>query len=191
MKGLVGFARQSGVTTIAEGVESSYELATVRAIGVDLVQGYLIARPDEGCAQPRPVSPKFLTNGEGTERCWSSSVARAKGPTTNRSERGCGGDHDPPLRHLRIAPKRLCRARGRPAVPVRTRTVADPRWNRAWHWPDRVGFCYWQARSRSGCDRMTAATGRRSRASLRSSRSLSSNCRPSRRRAQRRHLAPS
>jgi len=67
LKGLVGFARQSGTTTIAEGVESSYELASLRAIGVDLVQGFLIARPGEGWPQPRPVSRQFMPSGDNED----------------------------------------------------------------------------------------------------------------------------
>jgi EAL domain-containing protein (putative c-di-GMP-specific phosphodiesterase class I)/putative methionine-R-sulfoxide reductase with GAF domain len=48
LRGLVGFARQCGATSLAEGVETSEELSALRTIGVDLVQGYLLARPGEG-----------------------------------------------------------------------------------------------------------------------------------------------
>ena len=53
LRGLVGFSRQCGVTSLAEGVETSEELNALRAVGVDLVQGYLLARPDDGWPQPR------------------------------------------------------------------------------------------------------------------------------------------
>jgi EAL domain-containing protein (putative c-di-GMP-specific phosphodiesterase class I)/putative methionine-R-sulfoxide reductase with GAF domain len=53
LRGLVGFARQCGVTSLAEGVETSEELNALRAVGVDLVQGYLLARPGEGWPEPR------------------------------------------------------------------------------------------------------------------------------------------
>ena len=38
---------------MAEGVETSEELNALRAIGIDLVQGYLLARPGDGWPQPR------------------------------------------------------------------------------------------------------------------------------------------
>ncbi|BDG59234.1 EAL domain-containing protein [Caldinitratiruptor microaerophilus] len=47
--GLVHFARRVGVQVVAEGVETRAELDALRRIGVDLAQGYLIARP-----APRP-----------------------------------------------------------------------------------------------------------------------------------------
>jgi EAL domain-containing protein (putative c-di-GMP-specific phosphodiesterase class I) len=53
LRGLVGFARQGGITSLAEGVETSEELNALRAVGIDLVQGYLLARPGDGWPQPR------------------------------------------------------------------------------------------------------------------------------------------
>lgn len=43
--GLVAFAQRLGATVIAEGIETSEELYTLRALGVNLGQGYLLARP--------------------------------------------------------------------------------------------------------------------------------------------------
>jgi PAS domain S-box-containing protein len=43
--GLLHFARESNIQTIAEGVETQAELATLRALGVPLAQGYLLGRP--------------------------------------------------------------------------------------------------------------------------------------------------
>ncbi|MGO8864756.1 MAG: EAL domain-containing protein [Acidimicrobiales bacterium] len=60
LRGLVGFSRQCGVASLAEGVETSEELNALRAVGVDLVQGFLLARPDDGWPSPgagAPVSP--------------------------------------------------------------------------------------------------------------------------------------
>jgi EAL domain-containing protein (putative c-di-GMP-specific phosphodiesterase class I) len=37
--------RELGSRVVAEGVETQDELATVREVGIDLVQGYLLARP--------------------------------------------------------------------------------------------------------------------------------------------------
>ncbi len=43
--GLLHFASESASQTIAEGVETEAELATLRRLGVPLAQGYLLARP--------------------------------------------------------------------------------------------------------------------------------------------------
>jgi diguanylate cyclase (GGDEF)-like protein len=45
---LVAFAREVGITVIAEGVETDSELAIVRDAEVALAQGYLFARPSNG-----------------------------------------------------------------------------------------------------------------------------------------------
>ena len=43
--GLMMFARDTGSRLIAEGVEREDELAVLRALGIDLIQGYLLGRP--------------------------------------------------------------------------------------------------------------------------------------------------
>jgi PAS domain S-box-containing protein len=43
--GLLHFAKESASLTIAEGVETEAELATLRRLGVPLAQGYLLGRP--------------------------------------------------------------------------------------------------------------------------------------------------
>ncbi|MET0390917.1 MAG: GGDEF domain-containing response regulator [Polyangiales bacterium] len=43
---LVEFCRGEGFVTVAEGIETREELASVSELGVDLVQGYLLARPE-------------------------------------------------------------------------------------------------------------------------------------------------
>ena len=66
LRGLVGFARQCGVTSLAEGVETSEELNALRSVGVDLVQGYLLARPGEGWPGPAPLAhPPHIGGLEG------------------------------------------------------------------------------------------------------------------------------
>jgi PAS domain S-box-containing protein len=45
--GLLHFASESASQTIAEGVETEAELATLRRLGVPLAQGYLLGRPAE------------------------------------------------------------------------------------------------------------------------------------------------
>ncbi len=57
--GLVAFALRSGCDLIAEGVETVSELATLRALGVGYVQGFLLGRPARAdgaatSAAPRP-----------------------------------------------------------------------------------------------------------------------------------------
>jgi len=44
-KGLIAFAHEIGSTITAEGVETESELAALRAIGVDKVQGYYLSKP--------------------------------------------------------------------------------------------------------------------------------------------------
>jgi len=43
--GLVHFATQTGITLIAEGIETDAEAQTLRVLGVRLGQGYLLGRP--------------------------------------------------------------------------------------------------------------------------------------------------
>ena len=49
---LVAFAVACGAQTIAEGVEEPAELQALAELGVDLVQGYLLARPAPGWPEP-------------------------------------------------------------------------------------------------------------------------------------------
>ena len=42
---VVGLAHQLGLTALAEGVETDEQMAVVRRLGCDLVQGYLLGRP--------------------------------------------------------------------------------------------------------------------------------------------------
>jgi EAL domain-containing protein (putative c-di-GMP-specific phosphodiesterase class I) len=51
----VNLCRELGAAVVAEGVETVEELRCVRDLGVDYVQGYLLARP--ACPPPTPVWP--------------------------------------------------------------------------------------------------------------------------------------
>lgn len=54
VKHIVALLQDLGVIPLCEGVETPDELATVRDLGVDLVQGYVLAKPRfEGLAVPR------------------------------------------------------------------------------------------------------------------------------------------
>jgi EAL domain-containing protein (putative c-di-GMP-specific phosphodiesterase class I) len=44
---LIQYAKRSGALVIAEGVETDSELLMVRGLGVDFIQGFLIAEPAE------------------------------------------------------------------------------------------------------------------------------------------------
>ena len=45
VQAIITFCRQSGILTVAEGIEERAELQTVRDLGVDAVQGYLLGKP--------------------------------------------------------------------------------------------------------------------------------------------------
>lgn len=57
LSSLIEYARPYGIKVLAEGVETEDELCTVLALGVDLLQGYCLARP---AALPPEISPKAL-----------------------------------------------------------------------------------------------------------------------------------
>ncbi len=44
-KALYNLAREHGITVLAEGIETPYELEVIKNIGVDLAQGYYFAKP--------------------------------------------------------------------------------------------------------------------------------------------------
>ena len=67
LRGLVGFARQGGITSLAEGVETTEELNALRSVGIDLVQGYLLARPGDGWPQPRRWRGAGSLSAEGSD----------------------------------------------------------------------------------------------------------------------------
>jgi len=43
--GIVGIARQLGITVLGEGVETEAELLMLRGAGIRLIQGYYFAKP--------------------------------------------------------------------------------------------------------------------------------------------------
>jgi EAL domain-containing protein (putative c-di-GMP-specific phosphodiesterase class I) len=61
---LVAFGRQVGAMCIAEGVETAEELGALRDLDVDLVQGYLLARPGVGW----PVPAQVIRSAAGVSR---------------------------------------------------------------------------------------------------------------------------
>lgn len=55
LDGLVALCRRFGITTLAEGIETEAELAWLSGHGIDLVQGFLLARP--GPLEPNSGAP--------------------------------------------------------------------------------------------------------------------------------------
>ena len=58
MQAIISFCKKSGVMTVAEGIEEEKELEAVCELGVDAVQGYLLARPTPEIS-PDILSKKF------------------------------------------------------------------------------------------------------------------------------------
>ncbi len=50
---LLGYARQTGGHLVAEGVETQAELEALTQLGVELVQGFQVARPRSAWSQSR------------------------------------------------------------------------------------------------------------------------------------------
>ena len=62
VEAFVSFGRRIGATLLAEGIEKRVDLATLRDLGVDLGQGYLLGRPNaeplrRDPGMPRPAGP--------------------------------------------------------------------------------------------------------------------------------------
>lgn len=57
ISGLIAFAHDRRMLVLAEGVETMAELSCLLNLGVDMLQGFLIARPDE---HPGEINPEAL-----------------------------------------------------------------------------------------------------------------------------------
>ncbi|HEX2952762.1 MAG TPA: EAL domain-containing protein, partial [Bacillota bacterium] len=57
---IVSLAKQLGITTIGEGVETEEEFKACKKIGFDLIQGYYIQRPVESVEQIKPIYTEIL-----------------------------------------------------------------------------------------------------------------------------------
>ena len=62
VEAFVSFGRRIGARLLAEGIEKRADLATIAELGVDLGQGYLLGRPSDVPAAPRPLET-LLTAG--------------------------------------------------------------------------------------------------------------------------------
>jgi EAL domain-containing protein (putative c-di-GMP-specific phosphodiesterase class I) len=54
---MVHFARQTGSTLLAEGIETPAEARLLRELGVDLGQGYLFGRPERQPRRDQTLAP--------------------------------------------------------------------------------------------------------------------------------------
>jgi EAL domain-containing protein (putative c-di-GMP-specific phosphodiesterase class I)/putative methionine-R-sulfoxide reductase with GAF domain len=76
---LVAFAREVGITVIAEGIENDAELGIVRDADVPLGQGYLLARPGRGW--PRSTSVLSEDGDARGRRAWTPFTLGREEPT--------------------------------------------------------------------------------------------------------------
>lgn len=88
VEALQAFASAIGAMTVAEGVETEAELAELRTVGVDLVQGYLIAHPSRPWARLSPRAQRALTPLEPLREATGLgelSIALASARTTSEA----------------------------------------------------------------------------------------------------------
>jgi EAL domain-containing protein (putative c-di-GMP-specific phosphodiesterase class I) len=76
--GMGAFARESGCVLLAEGIETPEELATLRALGVPLGQGYLLGRP-------AAIDDIVAANQLGAGVAGRPSRRRSKGSASSRA----------------------------------------------------------------------------------------------------------
>lgn len=76
---VVEYAHERGMLIIAEGLETAQEVAKVLELGVDLLQGYFLAKPNP---IPGEVNPEALAliraHGVGQQRVWTGPVIQRR-----------------------------------------------------------------------------------------------------------------
>lgn len=84
VQAFVMFARRIGAALVAEGVETAEELEELRGLGVDLIQGYLVGRPQpepdialrlDALPELRAGHATFAASAEGAARAVASAQA--------------------------------------------------------------------------------------------------------------------
>jgi diguanylate cyclase (GGDEF)-like protein len=85
VRAVVNLAHALGFEVVAEGVEESSQLETLRSLGVDLIQGYLLARPADAAT---------ITDFVDAE---SPTASPGRGPARARSRRAAGSPAEPAI----------------------------------------------------------------------------------------------
>lgn len=80
-------ALNTGARVIAEGVETREEFAAVRRIGIDMIQGYYLARPQAN--PPRTLNLKVLETDSPRREVIGRQTARSLLAATRAVEQGC------------------------------------------------------------------------------------------------------
>jgi EAL domain-containing protein (putative c-di-GMP-specific phosphodiesterase class I) len=90
---LVRFANEQGTTVVAEGVERAEEYETVRSLGVHLVQGFFLHRPERADAEvpavvvaDQPTSPATSSQDRVAAPSPRSTTPRAAAPAPARAD---------------------------------------------------------------------------------------------------------
>ena len=79
VESFVSFGRRIGARLLAEGIEKRADLAMVTALGVDFGQGYLLGKPSEVPATPRPMATLRLDAARETAtRSAGAAIARRR-----------------------------------------------------------------------------------------------------------------
>jgi EAL domain-containing protein (putative c-di-GMP-specific phosphodiesterase class I) len=86
VEAFVSFGRRIGARLLAEGIERRSDLAKIRALGVDLGQGYLLGRPAAEPALPRSMEKLRLQAARRVAR--AAAANQALGTTTRATTRG-------------------------------------------------------------------------------------------------------
>jgi EAL domain-containing protein (putative c-di-GMP-specific phosphodiesterase class I) len=84
VEAFVAFGRRIGARLLAEGIERRADLAMVTSLGVDLGQGYLLGRPSEVPAAPRPMETLRLDAARGAASRSARTARAALTPARQR-----------------------------------------------------------------------------------------------------------
>jgi EAL domain-containing protein (putative c-di-GMP-specific phosphodiesterase class I) len=82
VEAFVSFGRRIGAHLLAEGIEKRADLAALRALGVELGQGYLLGRPASDPARPRRLDGPAATATAAASAA-RSAAARAAAVSTS------------------------------------------------------------------------------------------------------------
>ncbi len=92
VEAFVSFGGRIGARLLAEGIERRADLATISELGVDLGQGYLLGRPSEVPAAPRPMAALRLDAARDVARGAATRSARSAQAALVRRQALLSGD---------------------------------------------------------------------------------------------------